>query len=88
MAHPAVSQAAVIAIPHEKWDERPLAAIVLKEGESVTEDDLRAHLEKDFAKFWLPDAYEFVESIPMTATGKFQKLKLREQFEGYAPAQG
>ena len=86
MAHPAVSQAAVIAIPHEKWDERPLAAIVLKEGESTTEEDLQAHLEKDFAKFWLPDAYEFVESIPMTATGKFQKLKLREQFEGYAPA--
>ena len=83
MAHPAVSQAAVIAIPHEKWDERPLAAIVLMEGESATEDDLRAHLEEDFAKFWLPDAYEFVESIPMTATGKFQKLKLREQFEGY-----
>jgi acyl-CoA synthetase (AMP-forming)/AMP-acid ligase II len=83
MAHPAVSQAAVIAIPHEKWDERPLAAIVLVEGESATEDDLRAHLEEDFAKFWLPDAYEFVESIPMTATGKFQKLKLREQFEGY-----
>ena len=83
MAHPAVSQAAVIAIPHEKWDERPLAAIVLVEGESVTEDDLQAHLEVDFAKFWLPDAYEFVEAIPMTATGKFQKLKLREQFEGY-----
>ena len=83
MAHDAVSQAAVIAIPHEKWDERPLAAIVLKEGEEVTEDELRKHLEKDFAKFWLPDAYEFIESIPMTATGKFQKLKLREQFEGY-----
>ncbi len=83
MAHDAVSQAAVIAIPHEKWDERPLAAIVLKEGEEVSEDELREHLEKDFAKFWLPDAYEFVESIPMTATGKFQKLKLREQFEGY-----
>jgi fatty-acyl-CoA synthase len=86
MAHPAVAQAAVIAIPHERWDERPLAAIVLKEGESATEDDLRRHLENDFAKFWLPDAYEFVESIPMTATGKFQKLKLREQFEGYQVA--
>jgi fatty-acyl-CoA synthase len=83
MAHPAVSQAAVIAIPHEKWDERPLAAIVLKQGESTTEDELRAHLAAGFAKFWLPDAYEFVEAIPMTATGKFQKLKLREQFEGY-----
>ncbi len=88
MAHPAVSQAAVIAIPHERWDERPLAAVVLKEGENATEEDLHAHLEKDFAKFWLPDAYEFVESIPMTATGKFQKLKLREQFEGYVPTKG
>jgi fatty-acyl-CoA synthase len=86
MAHPAVAQAAVIAIPHEKWDERPLAAIVLKEGERATEEELQKHLENDFAKFWLPDAYEFVESIPMTATGKFQKLKLREQFEGYQPA--
>jgi fatty-acyl-CoA synthase len=83
MAHPAVSQACVIAIPHEKWDERPLAAIVLREGESATEDELHTHLEVDFARFWLPDAYEFVEAIPMTATGKFQKLKLREQFEGY-----
>ncbi len=88
MAHPSVAQAAVIAIPDEKWDERPLAAIVLREGESATEEDLSSHLEKDFAKFWLPDAYEFVESIPMTATGKFQKLKLREQFEGYAPTKG
>ena len=86
MAHPAVSQACVIAIPHEKWDERPLAAIVLREGESATEDELHTHLEVDFARFWLPDAYEFVESIPMTATGKFQKLKLREQFEGYTSA--
>ncbi|HSL00590.1 MAG TPA: long-chain fatty acid--CoA ligase [Rubrobacteraceae bacterium] len=88
MAHPAVAQAAVIAMPHEKWDERPLAVVVLKEGESATEEDLRSHLESDFAKFWLPDAYEFVEELPMTATGKFQKLKLREQFEGYQFAQG
>ncbi|HEX5851110.1 MAG TPA: AMP-binding protein, partial [Rubrobacter sp.] len=84
MSHPSVSQAAVIAIPHEKWDERPLAAIVLMEGETVTEEELHSHLEADFAKFWLPDAYEFVEALPMTATGKFQKLKLREQFEGYS----
>ncbi|CAA9459607.1 MAG: Long-chain-fatty-acid--CoA ligase [uncultured Rubrobacteraceae bacterium] len=86
MAHPAVAQAAVIAIPHEKWDERPLAVIVLKEGESVTADDLREHLESDFAKFWLPDAYEFVEEIPQTATGKFLKMKLREQFQDYTLA--
>ena len=83
MSHPAVAQAAVIAIPHEKWDERPLAVIVLKEGESATGDDLKEHLKGDFAKFWLPDAYEFVEEIPQTATGKFLKLKLREQFKDY-----
>ena len=83
MAHPAVSQACVIAIPHEKWDERPLAAIVLREGESATEDGCTPTSKWTSPRFWLPDAYEFVEAIPMTATGKFQKLKLREQFEGY-----
>jgi fatty-acyl-CoA synthase len=86
MAHPAVAQAAVIAIPHEKWDERPLAAIVLKEGESVTADDLKEHLKGDFANWWLPDAYEFVEEIPQTATGKFLKMKLRDQFKDYTLA--
>ncbi len=86
MAHPAVAQAAVIAVPHEKWDERPLAAIVLKEGESVTTDELREHLKGDFANWWLPDAYEFVEEIPQTATGKFLKMKLREQFKDYTLA--
>jgi fatty-acyl-CoA synthase len=83
MSHPAVSQAAVIAIPHEKWDERPLAAIVLKEGESATADDLKEHLKDEFANWWLPDAYEFVDEIPQTATGKFLKMKLREQFQDY-----
>ena len=86
MAHPAVAQAAVIAIPHEKWDERPLAAIVLKEGESVTTDDLKEHLKGDFANWWLPDAYEFVDEIPQTATGKFLKMKLRDQFKDYTLA--
>jgi fatty-acyl-CoA synthase len=85
MSHPAVAQAAVIAMPDERWDERPLAVVVLKEGESASEEDLQKHLEGDFAKFWLPDAYEFVEELPMTATGKFQKLKLREQFKDYQP---
>ncbi|MCA1838557.1 MAG: AMP-binding protein, partial [Actinobacteria bacterium] len=83
MSHPAVSQAAVIAVSHEKWDERPLAVVVLKEGESVTEDELREHLEGDFAKWWLPDAYEFIDEIPQTATGKFLKMELREQFKDY-----
>ncbi len=83
MAHPAVAQAAVIAINDEKWDERPLAVVVLKEGEGATEDDLREHLAGDFAKFWLPDAYEFVDELPMTATGKFKKLELRDRFRDY-----
>ncbi len=87
MAHAAVAEAAVIAIPHEKWDERPLAVVVLKEGESATEDDLKSHLAGDFAKFWLPDAVEFIEEIPKTATGKFLKKELREQFEDYQFAQ-
>ncbi len=85
MAHPSVAEAAVIAMPHEKWDERPLAAIVVKEGETVTPGELGEHLQKDFAKFWLPDAYEFVDEIPKTATGKFLKMALREQFKGYVP---
>ncbi len=87
MTHEAVAEAAVIAIPHEKWDERPLAVVVLKEGQEITAEDLQEHLEGDFAKFWLPDAYEFVEEIPKTATGKFRKLALREQFKGYQFAQ-
>ena len=88
MAHPAVAEAAVIAIDDEKWDERPLAVVVLKEGEEVTPEELRKHLEGDFAKFWLPEAYEFVDEIPKTATGKVLKMKLRERFRDYTVAKG
>jgi fatty-acyl-CoA synthase len=80
MAHPAVSEAAVIAIPDEKWAERPLAAIVLKEGASATPEELNEHLAPKFAKWWLPDRYEFVDEIPKTSVGKFKKTALREQF--------
>jgi fatty-acyl-CoA synthase len=83
MAHPAVKEAAVIAIPDPKWDERPLAAIVLKEGASTTPEDLTQFLQPRFAKWWLPDAYVFVDEIPRTSTGKFLKSKLREQFRDY-----
>ncbi len=83
MAHPAVKEAAVIAIPDPKWDERPLAAIVLKEGASATPEELRAFLEPRFARWWLPDAYVFVDEIPRTSTGKFLKSRLREQFSNY-----
>jgi fatty-acyl-CoA synthase len=80
MAHPAVAEAAVIAIPDDKWGERPLAAVVLREGEDATPEDLRDHLAKEFAKWQLPDRFEFIEEIPRTATGKFKKTELRERF--------
>lgn len=83
MGHDAVAEAAVIAIPHEKWGERPLAVAVLKSGREATPEDLTEHLAKDFPKWYLPDAVEFVDEIPRTSTGKFMKLKLREQFENY-----
>ena len=84
MAHPAVSEAAVIAIPDDKWAERPLAAVVLKKGQSATADDLREFLAPSFAKWWLPDRFEFVAEIPKTSVGKFRKTALREQFAGAA----
>jgi fatty-acyl-CoA synthase len=80
MAHPAVAEAAVIAIPDEKWAERPLAVVVLKEGQTVTDDELREHLAPKFAKWWLPDRFEFVAEIPKTSVGKFKKTALREEF--------
>ncbi|HZY65872.1 MAG TPA: long-chain fatty acid--CoA ligase [Rubrobacteraceae bacterium] len=86
MAHDAVAEAAVIAIPDEKWQERPLGVVVLKEGENATEEDLLSHLEGEFPKWSLPDAIEFVDEIPHTATGKALKMKLREQYQDYTPA--
>ena len=81
VAHPAVQEAAVIAVPHPKWDERPVAVVVLKAGKSATADELRAYLAPSFAKFWLPDAVKFVEAIPKTSTGKMLKATLREQYQ-------
>ncbi len=82
MGHPAVAEAAVIAIPDEKWSERPLAVVVLREGQEATPEELRAFLEPQFAKWWLPDRFEFVDEIPKTAVGKFRKTALRDQFAG------
>ena len=80
MAHPAVLEAAVFAGKHPKWDERPLAAVALKEGQQVTKEALTAHLAGQFAKMWLPDDYVFVPQVPRTSTGKFLKTKLREDY--------
>jgi fatty-acyl-CoA synthase len=80
MSHPAVLEAAVFAGRHAKWDERPIAVVVVKKGMQATEAELAKHLEGKFAKFWMPDAYIFAEAIPRTSTGKFLKMKLRETY--------
>jgi fatty-acyl-CoA synthase len=80
MAHPAVAEAAVIAIPDDRWGERPLAAVVLRDGASADPDELRDHLASEYAKWQLPDRFEFIDEIPRTATGKFKKTVLREMF--------
>jgi fatty-acyl-CoA synthase len=76
----------VIAVPDEKWGERPLAAVVLREGAAATADELREFLAPQFAKWWLPDRFEFVDEIPKTSVGKFRKIELRERFAA-EPAQ-
>ena len=80
MAHPAVAMAACIAARHPKWDERPLLIVVKKPGADLTEQALLAHYEGKIAKWWTPDAVVFVDSIPLGATGKMLKHKLREQY--------
>ena len=83
MGHPAVKEACVIGLPHPKWVERPLAAVVLKDGAQTDEHELRAFLAKTFANWQLPDAFVFVEAIPRTSVGKFKKTELREQFANW-----
>jgi fatty-acyl-CoA synthase len=80
MGHPAVREAAVVGVPHPKWQERPLAVIVLKEGASAKQEELREFLAARFAKWQLPEAFVFSDSIPRTSVGKFLKSKLREQY--------
>jgi acyl-CoA synthetase (AMP-forming)/AMP-acid ligase II len=80
MAHPAVAEAAVVAVPDAKWLERPLAAVVLKDGASASPDELRAFLAPRFPSWWLPDRLELVTEIPKTAVGKFRKTALRERY--------
>jgi fatty-acyl-CoA synthase len=80
MAHPAIAEAAVVAIPDEKWSERPLACVAMKPGQKATPAELGAHLLKHgFAKWQLPDHHEVIAAVPRTSTGKFWKVKLRER---------
>jgi acyl-CoA synthetase (AMP-forming)/AMP-acid ligase II len=83
MAHPGVHEAAAIACKHPKWDERPLLVVVPKPGSTLTRDELLAYFDGKIAKWQIPDDVAFVAEIPHTATGKVQKLKLREQFKAY-----
>ncbi|WP_433679172.1 long-chain fatty acid--CoA ligase [Nocardia sp. CA-119907] len=80
MAHPAVAEAAVIAIPDSRWGERPLAVVALRDGATTGPDQLREHLAAEFARWQLPERFEFIPAIPRTATGKFKKIALRERF--------
>jgi acyl-CoA synthetase (AMP-forming)/AMP-acid ligase II len=80
LGHPSVAEAAVIAIAHPKWQERPLMIVVKKPDCEITKQQLLKYLSDKVAKWWLPDDIVFVAEIPHTATGKIQKMKLRERF--------
>ncbi|WP_052546676.1 long-chain fatty acid--CoA ligase [Enhygromyxa salina] len=83
MGHPDIAEAAVIAVPHPKWSERPIAVVVAKDGKQIDEAALTAYLAARFEKWWLPDAYVVRDEIPRGATGKFLKRTLREQYAGW-----
>jgi fatty-acyl-CoA synthase len=78
MAHPDVTEAAVIGVPDEKWGERPLAAVVVKDGASVTAADLRAFLSSQVPRWQLPERWSFIGEVPKTSVGKFAKTRIRE----------
>ncbi|AMO61283.1 acyl-CoA synthetase [Mycolicibacterium phlei] len=80
MAHPAVFEAAVVAVPDERWQERPLAAVVLEDGATVIPQELRKHLSDKVARFWLPERWTFVEAVPRTSVGKFDKKVIRARY--------
>jgi fatty-acyl-CoA synthase len=80
MAHPAVLEAAVVGVPDEKWQERPLAAVVVKPGETVTVPELVGFLQDRVAKWWLPERWTFISAVPKTSVGKFDKKVIRKQY--------
>ena len=83
MAHPAIQEAAVIGMPHPKWDERPLLVVVAAERQSPELEEVREFLADQVAKWWLPDDLMILDELPRTATGKVSKLNLREQLKDY-----
>ena len=83
VGHPCVAEAAAVGMPHPKWDERPVLFVVRKAGAQCTSEDVLEHLKPLVAKWWLPDAVEFIDDIPHTATGKISKKDLRARFADY-----
>jgi fatty-acyl-CoA synthase len=83
MAHPGVLEAAVIAVSHPKWQERPLACVVVKADQRLTKDDILSFLGDKIMKWWLPDDVVFLEAIPKTSVGKFDKKMLRQRFRDH-----
>jgi len=88
VGHPAIAEAAVIGIPHPKWDERPLLIVVTRPGERIAKQEMLQYLEGKIAKWWMPDDVIFADEIPHTATGKIQKTTLRERYGNHRPAAG
>ncbi len=89
MGHPKIAEACVIAVPHPKWQERPLACVVVRPGETLTREEVLDYLSGRVAKWWLPDDVVFIDEVPKTSVGKFSKRTLRERFAGYRlPAGG
>jgi fatty-acyl-CoA synthase len=87
MGHPKVLEAAVIAVPHERWVERPLACIVPKPEfkDALTAAEIMEYLKPRVAKWWLPDEVIFIDAVPKTSVGKFDKKVLRERFKNWQP---
>jgi len=80
MSHPAVFEAAVIAVPDDKWQERPLCCVVLRPDATVTAEELRDYVSERVVKWWVPERWAFLESVPKTSVGKFDKKVLRAQY--------
>jgi fatty-acyl-CoA synthase len=83
MAHPKIAEAAVIAVPHPKWGERPLACVVVKDGEQLTREEVLAYLGDRLTKWQVPDDVVFIDEVPKTSVGKFSKKTLRDKFAEY-----
>jgi fatty-acyl-CoA synthase len=88
MAHPAVGEAVVVGVEHPKWQERPLACVVVKPGRSVTKEDVLAHLKDKFPSWWMPDDVVLIDEVPKTSVGKFDKKVLRERFATHLVRRG